>query len=214
MQAIELWPWGLLIISALSVAIGWLIKDLIVKPKIKKKDEIIRAQEREYIKLAQKHVESRESDKSLLNQMEERLAALKTGEETTVVMKPSSEEDKILIEELHDELDRLKIENQKISAVPTAMYIEKNKALKTEVKQLKKRIKSIAEVDQKLGVENKRLKKKLKKHKKARRREVRIVETIDFKKLKKLLKDLPVKRSRLTIYPGDKKKKEIGKVSD
>lgn len=210
MPVIELWPWGLLIISALSIMIGWLIKDLVGKRIVNSKDAIIRAQEREYVKLAQKHVESRESDKQILNQLEERLASLKKQtkeQQPSVVMKSSSQEDKELISELHDELDRMRIENQKFRSVPKAMFVEKNKALKSEIKQLRKKLKGATDRNESLEVEKKRLRKKMKKQKKGPRREVKIVETIDFKKLKKLLKDIPVKRSRVTIYSGKKEKK-------
>lgn len=219
MVDLAFWPWGLIIVSLLSIAIGWLVRDILGKRQMKQKKDIIQAQEREYVKLAQKHVESRQSDKSVIGQQEERLSALSNtldqmkASQNTTDTSATTQEDKELIRQLHDELDRLRIENQKLSSVPKALFVEKNKALKSELKELKKKLQKSSSKDEALKAKNRRLKKKLKKLKKIKEHEVRIVEKIDFKKLKKILKNLPVKRSRVTIYSAKKDKKAGKKVT-
>ncbi len=206
---IPLWPWGLFF-GLLLLAIGWLIRDILAKKGERQKEQIIRAQEKAYVELADKHVNSRQRDQKLIDELQAQVETAQlvvTHEETIAHNASTVDANRNLIVQLHDEIDRLRIENQKLSSVPSALYIEKIKTLKERLKARNRKLSKLQKRIDVLHDTHLSLKKKYKKKKYKYGGETKIVETIDYKKLKKILKNLPTKRIRIQTAKKDKKQK-------
>ena len=204
------WPWGLLIMLLLAFLIGWLIRDILMRRSLEEKERIIGAQEREFIKLAQKHVESRKAEKQEKAAFSLPRQTGLPGEITRSQIlsdKPDIPGGKI--EQLQKEIDRLTIENQKLATVPQALYIEKNKMQKKEIKKLRKALSKLRKKYEKVQARLEKCEKENKKSPPSSTsvREVVIRETIDFKKLKKMIARLPVKKTKSVRIVPDKKNK-------
>lgn len=182
--------------------------ELIARDKTDHHTELHHPDDHELIRLLKEENESLRLEKAELTNWVEAHSARADSENNQGINPEELENNRQLIQSLQDEVDQLRIRNQKLSSVPSALFIEKNKSLKEELKRIRKKMekkaRKRAEREEDLKDKIRRLKRKFKKSRRRTEKEVRVVERIDFKKLKKILNDLPVKKSIITIYPCKK----------